>query len=246
MLADYKRERRRQSNLKFFKSILVASHYMAEEYLRQGVPSERVQVLPLFPASIVPDRVEPKPLSDWTNKVMLMGRLTDLKGAGLVVQAVSAASKRIGRRLTLVVLGDGPGRKPLEEQAATLDVQLELSSWKAPEERNIAMRNSDALIVPSLWPEPFGLVGIEAGCVGLPSVAFDVGGISDWLEHGVSGRLAAQRPFSGEDLGRVLAEVLDNFVDHHRYRVGAWNVAQRYSEDRHINSLIQTLNRIRG
>ena len=41
--------------------------------------------------------------------------------------------------------------------------------------------------MPSLWPEPFGLVGIEALAAGRPVVASATGGIGDWLEDGVGG-----------------------------------------------------------
>ena len=41
------------------------------------------------------------------------------------------------------------------------------------------------VVVPSRWPEPFGMVGIEAMARGRPVVAFDTGGIGDWLEDRV-------------------------------------------------------------
>ena len=45
------------------------------------------------------------------------------------------------------------------------------------------------LAVPSVWPEPFGLVGLEAAARGVPAVAFDTGGIRQWLHHQISGLL---------------------------------------------------------
>jgi glycosyltransferase involved in cell wall biosynthesis len=43
--------------------------------------------------------------------------------------------------------------------------------------------------IPSLWPEPYGRLGPEAFIHGRPAVAFAVGGIPEWLEHGRSGYL---------------------------------------------------------
>jgi hypothetical protein len=40
---------------------------------------------------------------------------------------------------------------------------------------------ASAVAVPSLWPEPFGLIGIEAQARGRPAVAYGVGGISEWI-----------------------------------------------------------------
>ena len=45
------------------------------------------------------------------------------------------------------------------------------------------------LVVPSRWPEPFGMVGIEAMARGRPVVAFANGGIPDWLDDGNTGFL---------------------------------------------------------
>jgi glycosyltransferase involved in cell wall biosynthesis len=52
------------------------------------------------------------------------------------------------------------------------------------------LAETDALVVPSLWPEPFGLVGLEAAAAGVPAVAFATGGIPDWLRDGQTGCLA--------------------------------------------------------
>ena len=49
-------------------------------------------------------------------------------------------------------------------------------------------------MVPSIWPEPFGQVGPEAGLYGVPAAAFAVGGTPSWLTDGVNGRLAPGDP----------------------------------------------------
>ncbi len=108
------------------------------------------------------------------------------------------------------------------------------------------MRGADLLAVPSVWPEPFGLVGLEAGCVGLPAVAFAVGGISDWLRPGVSGELAPGDPPTiaglADAIGRALAD-----LDHHaRLRYGAWTVAQSFTQPAHLAGLERILEQIAG
>jgi glycosyltransferase involved in cell wall biosynthesis len=49
--------------------------------------------------------------------------------------------------------------------------------------------NADALLLPIDWPEPFGLVMIEAMACGTPVIAFRRGSAPEVVDHGVSGFL---------------------------------------------------------
>ena len=68
---------------------------------------------------------------------------------------------------------------------------------------NAWLARASVAALPSSWPEPFGLVGLEAAALGVPTVAFDVGGISEWLRHDVNG-VAVPGPPSAEPLGEAL------------------------------------------
>src|SRR5206468_9555238 len=50
-------------------------------------------------------------------------------------------------------------------------------------------RECSLVVMSSVWPEPFGMAGIEAMRYGLPVVAFDAGGIREWLLDGHNGYL---------------------------------------------------------
>jgi glycosyltransferase involved in cell wall biosynthesis len=103
------------------------------------------------------------------------------------------------------------------------------------------MRRADVLAVPSVWPEPFGMVGVEAGGVGLPSVAFAVGGIPDWCEPGVSGELAPGNPPTSEGFADALVRALADAGHHARLREGAWRMARRFNAGRHVDALCERL-----
>jgi glycosyltransferase involved in cell wall biosynthesis len=101
------------------------------------------------------------------------------------------------------------------------------------------MQAADVLAMPSVWPEPFGLSGIEAGGVGLPAVAYRVGGIPEWLESG--GELAEGAPGSVRGLADALGRALKDPDHWHALREGAWRSAQRFSAEAHLDALESVL-----
>lgn len=65
--------------------------------------------------------------------------------------------------------------------------------------------NASALIFPIDWPEPFGLVMIEAMACGTPVIAFDAGSVREVVDHGVSGFIVASIDEAVAAVGRVHA-----------------------------------------
>ena len=236
---QYNRERRRQRSFARFQAVLVASRHMAAEFVRNGTPADRVHLVPL-PVAAPPDR-EPPPARLVSGRILFVGRLTALKGWPHLVAAILRAANSLGRPLTLVVAGDGPDRAKFEAAVGRAGVPAEFLGWVSAARRDAEMRNADLLAVPSVWPEPFGLVGVEAGCVGLPAVGYAVGGIPDWLIPGVSGELAPGERPDPRDLADAIARALSDAGHWQRLRVGAWETAKRFSPEAHLNALMPIL-----
>jgi glycosyltransferase involved in cell wall biosynthesis len=98
------------------------------------------------------------------------------------------------------------------------------------------LAQASALAVPSVWPEPFGLVGLEAAARGVPAVAFDTGGIRQWLRHDISGLLVS--PSGGfRAMGSALATVLTDRALRDRLSRGALAAARSMSLDAHADAL---------
>src|SRR5690606_37592813 len=102
-------------------------------------------------------------------------------------------------------------------------------------------RTADLLMVPSLWPEPFGLVGPEAGAHGLPAVGFPVGGIPEWLRDGVNGHLAEGPPGRPEELAAAAMRALSDGQHYQALRRGAREVAGEYGLAGHVERLVREL-----
>jgi hypothetical protein len=84
-------------------------------------------------------------------------------------------------------------------------------SWRgqlSPEMSAASLARAHALIVPSVWDEPFGLVTIEAALARVPLVAADVGGISEGMHDGEHALLFPRG--DGAAAARALASVLED------------------------------------
>ena len=92
------------------------------------------------------------------------------------------------------------------------------------------------LVIPSLWPEPFGMVGLEAAEFGVPTVAFDVGGICEWLKDGVNGVMASGEPPSVL-LTSALVRALEDKQRYETLRRGAADERRKWSMEKHVDEL---------
>lgn len=162
--------------------------------------------------------------------------MTDLKGPMVLMEAAGIAGRLLGQPLELVMAGDGPERARLIDAARMWGVCASFPGWVTGETRTSVMRRASVVAVPSLWPEPFGLVGLEAAAHGVPAVAFDVGGISEWLQDGLNGRLVRERG-SAAALGRALAGILGDAPALRKLEHGALTVASRMTLDAHLQKL---------
>lgn len=218
-----------------YAALITASRHMRDEYVRNGAPASRVHALPLFPTL----DGSPTPAPEAVH-LLFLGRMTAVKGGDLLIRAMALLGSSLASEPVLTMAGDGPQRAEWERLASSLGVRATFTGWVDDAARADLFARATALVVPSVWPEPFGLVGVEAGVFGVPSVAFDVGGIGEWLADGVNGVLAAGDPPTAEGLASALMRLLRHRKPH-RLREGARAVAERMSLDRHLDGLERVL-----
>jgi glycosyltransferase involved in cell wall biosynthesis len=236
----FQRQMERHSRLPDYQAVLVASSHMSCEYVNHGVSEHRVHLVPLPMTDGSPEAMPPASRTA-RGRILLIGRLTAAKGGHHLIQAIYQASVKLGQRLTLTVAGDGPERQRLQELAQRFQVDTEFTGWVAAERKLELLRSTDLLAVPSLWPEPFGLVGLEAACQAVPAVGYAVGGIPDWLIGGQGGELAPGDPPTVQGLADAIVRA---FADPDHYAElckGAWRLSRSFSLANHLSKLEQVL-----
>jgi glycosyltransferase involved in cell wall biosynthesis len=240
MVEMYRVQAARNALLANYRAICVASAHMRAEYCRHGVAEDRLHLVPLPPSGIQRDAAPPEARRA-TGHVVMIGRLTGLKGGNILLDGLAIAGRELGGTLRLTVIGDGPERPRLEARALSLGINARFLGWAGSAERNRTLRTADLLALPSLWPEPWGLVGLEAACAGVPTVAFAAGGIPEWLAAGESGELAPADPPTAAGLAAAIARALRDPEHFAQLCRGAWVRAGLYTMDRHADDLLAVL-----
>lgn len=157
--------------------LTVLSRYMRAELVVAGVDARRVSVVPGFVHGL-----DPGAAPSGLPCVLFVGRLVEAKG----VRDAVAAWRRSGVDLPLVLAGTGPLRAELAARAESGEGPgLEVRGWVERERLSGLYRRARALLLPSRWQEPFGMVGLEALSFGVPVVAWESGGIGEWYGPGL-------------------------------------------------------------
>jgi glycosyltransferase involved in cell wall biosynthesis len=257
MIGLYRLQSARLGLLRRYGCIVTHSERMRNEYLALGFPRDRVVRFAYYvesgdnananPASVNPPRRVREASKPY--RLLFMARMDLLKGGHYLLQALRAIAGSLSVPVEVVFAGDGPARRKWEKLGRTVtrehpDIRVTFTGWVRPAAHTALLSSVDLLVMPSLWPEPFGRVGPEAGLWGVPAVGYAVGGISEWLQDGINGYLAPGDPPTPEGLGQALLRFLENPGLHAALSAGAIAVARRFSVRRHIESLLAVLSRV--
>lgn len=129
------------------------------------------------------------------------GRLATEKNLDVLMDAWSRMRKE---KTKLLLIGDGPLRKKLEERE---EKGVIFAGYLKGEELGKAYASADLFVFPSLT-ETFGNVILEAMASGLPAVGFRAPGPQDIIEDGRTGRLVEER--DAESLRRSVEALVDD------------------------------------
>lgn len=205
--------------------VVAASRYVADRTASSGVPRERIVEIPLpLPDAAYAGTAH----TAGSRTVVFAGRIVPQKGLGALVRALATIDP--AQRPVLRAFGDGPALEAAREDAERAAVTLDAPGPVLVEVLRQAIDAAQLVVLPSLWAEPFGYMGIEAFARGRPVVAFAGGGIDAWLAPGRNGLtvpLGDERAL-GAAIARVIADDplratlgTNARADAERFRLGA-------------------------
>jgi glycosyltransferase involved in cell wall biosynthesis len=163
--------------------------------------------------------------------VGFVGRLVDQKGCDDLITSVAALAAE-GPPVHLIVVGDGPLRPAVEARVRDLGLVGSVEFLGFRSDATALMAAMDIVVVPSLF-EPFGIVALEAMIQSRPVVASAVGGLTETVEDGVTGRLVP--PGNPQRLAEALRDLVRSPATRIRMgQAGRKRVLDRFSPSRTI------------
>jgi len=165
------------------RRVVAYSEYSKAELVRNGFDPEQIHIH-------VPLRTWAEgPVTSFgeRNLILFAGQIIRGKGVDILMRALA----KVSVPFECEIFGDGHHRRYCEQLCAKLGLskRVRFRGFVAQEQMESSYLEATVLAVSSVWPEPFGLVGPEAMRYGLPVVAFDSGGIAEWLRNGENGFL---------------------------------------------------------
>src|SRR3954470_586076 len=221
-----------------FQRMIVATEYMREELLRNGFDGGRIRILPPateFSEGRIESNFSPR------NLILYAGQIIRGKGVDVLIEALA----RVQTPFECLIIGEGNHKGYCQAlvQRLGLGGRVKFTGFIPQAEIRNYYKESSLTVLSSIWPEPFGAVGLEGMRNGLPVVAFDAGGIREWLVDGVNGFLARWMD-RNEFASRVEQLLLDKALAKQMGENGRNMVMSHYDVGSYISTLEHLLEEI--
>jgi glycosyltransferase involved in cell wall biosynthesis len=149
----------------------------------QRLPLPRGNFIGTVHHGLPPDLLTPRLMP--RDYLAFLGRICPEKSPDRAIRIARAA----GMKLKIAAKIDRVDREYFETTIRPMidGDQIEMIGEIGDAEKPVFLSGAKALLLPIDWPEPFGLVMIEAMACGTPTIAFPAGSVPEVIDHGVTG-----------------------------------------------------------
>lgn len=218
-----------------YKAIIIMSEYIRKQSILAGIPESKLSLNPYFT-----DHYEEKDLKDTSTdnvkRILFLGRLVRTKGVEFLIESVNLLLEKRAD-IILDIVGDGRDMalfKSLVKPAHS--DKIIFHGWKKRAEVDQLLNDCYLMVFPSIYPEAFGISGIEAMIRAKPVIGFNVGGVSTWLDHNKTGFLV--EPKNLEQLSEKINILLDDQALYKSFsRTARLTAIKKFSAAVHINKI---------
>lgn len=186
--------------LRAVKAWIATTNFMRDKFIQAGVPSSDIFVLRQMwtPLPTPPSITE-------SNHFLFLGRVIEEKGVKVLCEAWNIVRQRLGATAPeLVVAGNGPLDPWLREQARANPLIVYNGPVSGQQKADL-IASCRAMIAPSVWWEPLGLVTYEAYDFAKPMLAARSGGLAETVQHGSTGLL--HQPGNAAELAEQVIQI---------------------------------------
>lgn len=193
-----------RASIKQAERIIILSKTFIEVMEKQGVPKEKIDVIPHGEFSFY-KKGEQQNLENKDPRILFFGRISPYKGIGVLLDAFGEIKEQLPTaRLTIAGEGD---MEPYAVQLSNLsDVEV-INRWISDEEVSRFFEEADLLAVPYIDASQSGVIPI-AYSFGMPVVATNTGGLSEQVTDQETGILVP--PKDSQALAQACIELLTN------------------------------------
>ena len=210
------------------------SNYVRKQLVKNGVPLE--QTVTLYCGISIPQTaIAPLTLEKHKNqRILFVGRIVPDKGLEWLLKSLVHTDERIH----LDIAGEGWDKPRLEILASKLGLNNRITwhGWCDSQKINTLYEECFAVIFPSVWPEPAGLVTLEAYARYRPVIASAVGGIPEHLQDRETGVLVPSHDI--KKLSDAITELSTNYQKSRRMgELGNALFMKKFTMDIHVKEL---------
>ncbi|MEH7164877.1 glycosyltransferase, partial [Priestia megaterium] len=164
------------------------------------INKDKIFIKPNFVPQM-PSGIEETTISDEADYYLYIGRLEENKGLPLLLETFERLSEE-----KLIVIGDGSYKEEMIREIKDKDLtNISYLGFKSGADKTALIRNAKAVIVPSQWYEPFGMVVVEAYQSLTPVIVSNIGTLPDLVKEGRTGMIF--KSDSSDDLSATIKKM---------------------------------------